>query len=274
MRPQEEVCVEVYVDNFNELYKRLLLQPMSFRVSVTDYGARVYLKDINKTNDLLEHITNYVSDNIFKKVMISELSLLGVTDLWIKHKLLNQLDSNVLGDEWKNPINEDMKFYLEESIEKDEPLKLSAYINFRGLSKAEPVRKFAGNIEDVLFQELICSSAKTHINLIGSGNARPILSNFHIRGCPLDATIITEINGQETVLLTSNELNTNILDMSSEVIFNPVTERFKEVQFYIHTLVMMHRWSVNKWVVDDVFYEKLKAMINELGIDVTVKRNQ
>lgn len=274
MESSQKSIIKVHASGFNNLYKRLLLQPVSFSVCTREYGGDVTINDVFEIDSLVDHITIFISEKIFHDAMLDELNKLGVSNLWTKHKIINKLTYKSMGNDWYQEIKDDMAFYVEDSIDKNTPLKLSAYTEFGALEITLTVRKFARAVERLLFEGLIKDSVQNYLDSEDTPRKGTVFNNIIIEGCPLDATYYTMIHSKKEEFMSSVDISKDSLEVISEIVYQMNSDRYKEVQFYMYTLILMHRWEVDVWEVTDKMYDNLILISSFFDFNTRIVRSQ
>lgn len=263
------------MDEFNMLYKRLLLQPISFDVLKTDDGGVVVINEEGKVGDLTKHLVDTTVELLFINAVYEVFSERGIHNAWTKHKLIKHLDLDEMDQNWFTQVNEDVAAYLENSIENDSPLKLSAYMQFGAVSVKKEMIKYAKMMEELVFENVIIKSVTSSDLQDIPAHEVPSTDAIEVLGSATDMLFVTKPNseGERYQIIDTSELVNGMPNVFSGLIYNGNSERYKEVQFYTYTLSMMKRWDIEEWFVAGTVYSTLERFRQKIDIPVLITNN-
>lgn len=267
--------IEIHIDEFNALYKRLLLQPISFDVVETIDGCIVSMNPDAEKKDLAKHISDTIVELLLKGIVMDTFSSSGVYPEWTRHKLIKNFGTDESSDVWSSAINKDINNYLDESIDSKQPLKLSAYMDFGAAEIKEEMRMYASKMEDLVFESIVMKTLNSYHwdDLIEHEVPTNGTVEVHNSGNNTYLVTVTDKNNKPAFVVNSSELPDGIFGIYSELIYHSDSQRYEDITLYTYILLMMRRWSVKEWLVPDSIYGPIEGYRRKLDIPVLVNKS-
>lgn len=268
--------IKIHTNNFKDLYKRLLLQPITFNVTKTDDGCSIELAgdDYEKSvSSLVTHLTNTVFEAVTNEAISEAFIDKDAYPEWASARLAPKLGFDEMDASWKVHIRKDIERYVEQALETDKAIKLDAYILFGTQDSKVPAKEFGEQLEEVAFYGIIEStiSALEIESLpeheVPSGNSIELVGNT------TKMKFLSEPNdeGVQSEVVHTDDFVTGVANLYAESVYFPGSDRYKEAQFYTYTLMMMKRWNINRWIVPNNVYETLEGYRKKLDIPVIIE---
>lgn len=270
--------IKIATKNFKKLYKRLLLQPITFNVSESEDGCIVELtgQDRDKAvHDLITHLTNTVHDIITNEAITKAFIEKDAYPEWANARLTPKLGFDEMETSWKEDIRKDLEKYVIDSLENGKELKLDAYLLFGTQASKAPAKEFGKSLEEVAFYGVIERTISAlEIENIPEHDV-PSEGSIELVGSTTNMKFLTEpdMEGNQSEVVHTDDFVTGVANLYAESIYVPGSDRYKEAQFYTYTLMMMKRWNIQRWIVPSGIYETLENYRKRLDIPVLIEDN-
>lgn len=267
--------IEIHIDEFNTLYKRLLLQPISFDVVETVDGCVVNINPEANKKDLVRHISDTVVELLLKDIVMDTFSLAGVYPEWTRHRLITNFTTDDVNGAWTKAISEDIGNYLNESIESGQPLKLSAYMEFGAVEVKRKIKEYAKKMEDVVFESIIMKTLNSYHwdDLIEHDVPTNGVVEVHNSGNNTYLITATNSNHKPALAISTSELPDDVFSIYSELIYHSDSQRYRDITLYTYILLMMKRWGVSEWLIPKSIYEPIEDYRRKLDIPVLINQS-
>lgn len=269
----KDLTINLHTNDFENIYKRLLLQPITFKVVETDYGASITMDSKDGVEHLITHLTNYIHEEVTAIAINDAFVKQGAYPDWANTRLIPRLNLNEMDTKWKLQIEEDVRAYVQNALTLNEPLKLQAYLTFG----AEDIRKQASvlgyELEEITFFGIVERTfSALEIDDIPD-HAVPTDISIELVGDADNMKFLTEPdeNGEQLVVIQTDDLVAGVANLYAESVYLTDTRRYKEAQFYTYTLLMMERWGITSWVVPESVYQTLETYRRRLDIRTTIE---
>lgn len=260
--------VAIHTNNFEDLYKRLLLQPITFKVIRTDTGCEVEITSKEGVTHLINHLSNFIHEKITSKAINDVFTEQGAYPDWAKTRLTPKLSLDKMESPWKERIKEYFKKYVNDAIEQNKPLKLDAYMTFATSDVQAMATVFGEELEDITFFGVIERTVSALEIDDFPSHSVPSEISIELQGISTEMKFLTEPNeeGIQSEVVNTDDFVRGVANLYAESVYFPDSKRYKEAQFYTYTLLMMKRWSVTKWLVPTEVYGPLERYRSRLDI--------
>lgn len=272
MTTRNEITLPIHTNNFMELNKRLLLQPITFKAVQTDYGCDVTIKSEDGVEYLIHHLTDTISEILLEIVVEQVFVSKGAFKGWAKHRLVSRLNVEDMVHTWREDLKEEITHHVNMAIKHNNPLKLSAYINFGSVDIRKQIEVFAETLEELTYVGAI----ERTVHVLGVDNISDDLPNddfYEIRITRDEMLFMNDFdeNGEPTQTPYDFQTSHHIVDTYVETIYRKDSERYRIAQMYTFILYTMRCWGVRTWIVPEEHFEALESYRQRLDIPVEIQ---
>lgn len=253
---------------FENIQKRLLLQPLTFKSHSTEKGWDIVIEQENGINDVVQHLAQLFNETFIRDIAIETMTEARYTEKTISSYLSTDFLKHAQSFGWFNVIKSDLTLLIESSLKEEKTLNLDAYCLFSSTQIKKDIRVFINFLDEAIIEEVVDSIVAPILSKGEGGHNIQVGPTVRVVSMEEGPVFLDEAN---QIIASVESFDESLFPTDKQQIFEKDASRIVLVQLYSLMIILADFYDIEVYVVEERAVPAVTYFMNKYNLDITVE---
>lgn len=253
---------------FENIQKRLLLQPLTFDAHPTEEGWDIIIEQENGLTDVVHHLAQFFNESFIRDIAVEIMKEAHYSEKSIASYLNTDFLKHAHSFGWFKVIQQDLEELITGSVNENKTLNLDAYCLFTSNDIKKDIRNFVHFLDETIIEELVDSIVQP---ILKKG-----VETADVQVGPVIQVVATDegpvfLNGEDQNIASVESFDEALFPTERQEIFEKEADRIVTVQLFSLMVILATFYDIETYLVEEASVPAVTYFMKKYHLDITVE---